>query len=117
MKIRSGFVSNSSSSSFIVPTHRLKSFEDYNIKVYKVSDILESMKSISILDAFEFSYEDWNKQTSIPDFMRQPYEVSEYILVLKDLPPDTYISDAVDRDWAYTSGLDSGYLEVFQGDL
>lgn len=117
MKIRSGFVSNSSSSSFIVPINKLKHFEECNIKTYKVSDIFDAMRKISIVDAFEFTYEDWDKQKGIPDFIRQSYEALEYVSILKELSPDTYISDAVNRDWAYFSGLDHGNLEVFQGDL
>jgi len=118
MKIRNGFVSNSSSSSFI-----LKTSEDmalalrYNIKFYKVSDIINVLeKEYESLKLFKKNI----KNDKLPSFISNDLSnvlyldmFETYIDQLKELK-DYYITDPVDIDWA--SELDLPF-QLFLGDL
>ena len=107
MKIRNSFVSNSSSTNFIVQE---KDYDKYKnrLELYKVKDLYFKYKSIM---------EEINdlKKTFpcfMSDNMRIPYW--EEIEKLYKSSPNVYISDAHDRDSAYRDGID---LERFEDDL
>ena len=63
MKIRQGFVSNSSSSSFIICEDEVENIKNKGVKVYKIKDIHEEFERLSSL---------WFS-SSLPGFMLGTY--------------------------------------------
>jgi hypothetical protein len=121
MKTRTGWVSNSSSTSFIVKgTDELIRLDtivgDRMISVFSLKIILEQIaefeKARSKLISFLRGGVDYpNCLDFIADGYQNPIELD-----LGDLDPETtWITEPINRDWASTVGLD--FLEVFQGDL
>jgi len=122
MKIRTGFVSNSSSSSFIVDTEADKNeLELMKVKSFSVDEIIKYyeniLKSLSNVDTAE---------EIMPYFMTLTYsyrptissikkELMEEIEVMKNYK-GKYITEAVDRDWAYENIL-TFKLSTFETDL
>lgn len=112
MKTRQGFVSNSSSTSFIIDAGEVDEIKKkYNIECYKVQDIIKTF------DAVRKSY-----SKNLPDFIYE--EVSwaalnlPYYHELIDLDkerPGCYITESYDRDHAFENGL-SRY-SAFETDL
>jgi hypothetical protein len=106
MKTRSGFVSNSSSTSFLVTTDADKEFcIQCHIHLYSIDDILDAMEEVM-------------QNSNIPDFIKRDL-FSRYDWDLRDIqkqyPGKTvYITDTIDRDWASEMGFN---MEEFEGDL
>ena len=105
MKIRKGFVSNSSSSSFIIQPEQLdEATKEHGLTCYKAKEILALLEK-----TFD----------EIPDFITNNYYWKEMdeIQALKELikkSPEAYITDVKDRDDASHQGIE--YPE-FKGDL
>lgn len=139
MKIRTNYVSNSSSSSFI-----LKNKEDAKLfqigwyanqeqPVYSTDEIKETIKLfltdfVKNIDNLENIDENkvWEKyfQGKVPDYFEYNYvkcwaienwNFSGLYDLIRLLPAGKWITDSYDRDWVYENHLD--YLEVFEGDL
>ena len=123
MKIRNGFVSNSSSSSFILETREdIDEAKKHNMHIYKVSDLIEKLspiyKIIQKLNHFNF-LDDFDDE--VPYFL---YEDIEYIHFnttyydelkkLYNLNKDVCITSPFDRDIAYDLNLK---FQIFESDL
>jgi hypothetical protein len=120
MKIRQGYVSNSSSSSFIVrDDNDKKQAESIGCKLYAVNDIITYYQKI--FDSLPFDNDPDDK--ILPYFMKQCGQSAdlysfrdqikneiEYLTKFKDF----WITSAVDRDYASQKNVD---LELFEGDL
>jgi hypothetical protein len=111
MKVRKGFVSNSSSSSFIVHNEDLQEMKDWHVKVYKVKDLVETMEVIKkcIDDA----------ETDLPFFIWQELtwftpQYYEELLELYKRSPDSYITEEYSRDRAWENNW---MYETFETDL
>lgn len=125
MKIRTGYVSNSSSSSFILDNKEdIKYFSRYQDKLDEVFStneikkvIIEFIKDFTSNYDFEKEYEldfdeFWNKYfaNKVPDYFKY-YYISDWNIrewnfsslheLLKELPNDKWLTDSYDRDWAY----------------
>ena len=114
MKIRESFVSNSSSTSFIVQEKNVQELcTKHNIECFKVSDLVESIKKYKNLIKelkSEFPYfmvEFWEWEYNEPDYFKKVMELYE-----KD--PDCYITESYDRNLAWEKGIN---YPVFEGDL
>lgn len=118
MKIRNGFVSNSSSSSFIIKneTEKAKAIAK-GMDLYKVSDMLELMKDIQVKS--EKIKGDMSEEKFFPFFISNEFYCMdipyyEELLKIEKKYPGCYITSEFDRDVAYVDGIE---FEVFQGDL
>lgn len=117
MKIRQGFVSNSSSSSFVVPFEKRIEAEEFGLKLVEVFKIIGKLMYI--------------KETiqGIPDFIQNQLgfyfygiqdddDISNLLNELLDLSKihgiDVCITEPYDRDAASRRGIN---YEVFLGDL
>ncbi len=111
MKIRQGFVSNSSSSSFVVHEADLQEMEDFRIKVYKIKDLLSVMETVKkCIDEIE---------SNMPFFMWQELswftpQYYKEIVELHKRYPECYITEEYDRDQAYRNNWS---YETFETDL
>jgi len=108
MKIRNGFVSNSSSSSFVVRERQKKEAEEKGLRLIAVKDILALLKIIKDAEQ-KISEEEM-------DFIISHCGYSYTNDMIEDLEKikDGYLSAPFDRDRAYESGID---YPVFEGDL
>lgn len=99
MKQRNGFVSNSSSSSFIVPPESKDVAEKMGLKLTSVAELIKLKNLIDEMGVdFIFNY--------------CGYGMEE----LKKIPENCYISAPYDRDAAFENGI-SDMFNVFKGDL
>ena len=123
MKYRQGFVSNSSSSSFIINNkEEIKICVDNNIEYYKISDILTYLdawyKATKLIK--EMTFDD----KVVPCFLSELmgfYDCNDsgtdYYDKLKklcDKNPEVCLTITCDRDWIYRKNIN---LELFEGDL
>ena len=127
-KVRTGFVSNSSSSSFVIKTSKEKELAERNgMKLISVKDLVETMTKING-EVESLMRRSGTKR--IPTFLRPPafnmnswwdaepeIELYPYLDELKKLEamhPGCYISEEFDRDIASERGI---YFELFEGNL
>ena len=119
-KIISGFISNSSSSSFIIKdADEMEQAEKLNCEVYPVKNIIDYYQSIKESLLKLKSTVETNK--TIPDFMQQSrcsleniLEDIEYEINALQSIKDYSITSLVDCDYAYRLDID---LELYEGDL
>ena len=118
MKIRNGFVSNSSSSSFIVKEEDLHIIQKANINFVKVQDMLKDFEILEkSITNIETKYV--NNLYDVFDDIRYNFaEIRDTIFKLKGIlskyGENIYITESYDRDYAYHLGFD---FEVYKGDL
>lgn len=129
MKIRTGHVSNSFSSSFIL-YHQcdIDLVTSKGFKVFKVKDLLEKFKIIFDLQyAISNEIDKLEDSDNIPSFLNYELSYSKYDLHLPEIIPfsrelkrvydennDTWITEAIDRDYAYDENFN---FPEFIGDL
>lgn len=126
MKIRNGFVSNSSSSSFILKNkEELKKAKELNMSIYKVSTIIKLFKPIkNKLDKINAILNSDKINDNIPFFLINDYMSYgnsipmpieyERLIELEEKYPGCHITGTYDRDEAYKEGID---FEQYEGDL
>lgn len=127
MKTRNGFVSNSSSSSFLIlGKERMKEVSESlkNLAFFKVKDLVEIFGNLTLNDLENFD----SSRKDIPEYMASDsydcHNLVDYFYDLKFVlsinfnfnQDEIYITDAVDRDWAYERPALMD-LPVFKGDL
>ena len=103
MKLRNSFVSNSSSTSFIVHPQDYNEYKD-KLDLYSIKDLYNKYLEILRLER------------SLPGFMSKRFYYDPYSDKLKNTYenfPDSYISDGVDRDWAFDNNLEEE-LGIFE---
>jgi hypothetical protein len=111
MKVRKGFVSNSSSSSFVVSIADLQNMANYGIKCFKVANV------ITALDRLRECINDMVED--LPFFMWQElswFHPNYYddLVNLHKRDPNCYITEDYDRDQAYNNNFN---YQVFETDL
>jgi len=110
MKQRLGFISNSSSSSFVVGPSDLEHLALYSIKCYNVKDIIDSIAYVK--NAIKEMEED------MPVFIWQEFSWLgrhyDDLICLEERRPGCYITEEFDRDEAYSEGFT---YEIFETDL
>ena len=85
MKVRQGFVSNSSSTSFYVPESLKQRAEEIGFTLVSVKDIIKALKTLEPVDFLM----GWRGHLEALEKMG-----------------DGYITAPYDRDWAYQMGYD-----------
>ena len=116
MKNRNGFVSNSSSSSFIVKKEDKLKAKEFGLQLVSVKDIKAKLAKID-----QKKKEIAQIQKDLGDmglyFMREDYGYTSYsvhYLEMAGLEDEDYITEPFDRDEAYMAGIK---FNVFEGDL
>lgn len=102
MKTRNSFVSNSSSTSFVITLEETRQLK--YVKAFQVDFLIQQ------LEAFCEEYKRILKLTDhFSDSLRIAtcisWEVEELIKELQRLPQDKWVTEAVDRDWAYENPI------------
>ena len=119
MKKRCGFVSNSSSNSFILKNEQEVEYaKELGMELYKVSDIIAKIKPmVDVINAFsKLEYDNG----VIPCFMMDEYNYQSAppyyndLVELEEKSPGCYITSTYDRDRASEINL---RFEVFESDL
>lgn len=95
MKTRNGFVSNSSSTSFIVSPDRKQEAIDHGLELISVNELKEHVKKLKEMGT-EFIFNEW------------------YFNNILELQDNSYISQPFDRDIAYRQQID---FPAFMEDL
>jgi len=117
MKIRNGFVSNSSSTSFIVPANMKDEAERRHLKLFKVSELIDRMSPL-VEAAKKMS--NWDDEDYPYFFIYSMCEIDipyyNQLVELEGELPGAYISDSYDRDYAYENGT-SERFSAFETDL
>lgn len=127
MQRRNGFVSNSSSTSFIVQyknNNLIKFCNEHTIKLYKIKDVIKHLKRFKrIQDKLMLMKNDFEEDQSLmPRFVFDDLYVTDQIFYLDELEeaikkyPNAYITSPVDRDWAYNEE-DLKFAIEFASDL
>lgn len=108
MKTRNGFVSNSSSTSFIVRNNQKEMAEKMGLRLFPVIELLNKLNEMKATLK-------WFQDTGM-DFVigYNIYQIDEAIAALDNLR-EHYISEPYDRDRAYENGID--IFSAFQEDL
>lgn len=115
MRIRQGFVSNSSSTSFIVPAHLSETAKEQGLELYKVSDLIKRMAEITlIIEKSEMASGAYPSFLGYEFFGMMPYY--HRLVELENKNPGCYITEPFDRDRAYEMGIDMHY-STFEEDL
>lgn len=114
MKIRNSFVSNSSSTSFIVQAEDYDKYKNV-LDLFKISDLYRKYKEVEkeiddLKDMLPYFIEtDGFLYGSVLPYSAEIEEIYEKY-------PEAYISDSYDRDQAFRNGIDCE-LEAFDTDL
>jgi len=120
MKIRKGFVSNSSSSSFILKTEEdAKKFKERKKDIFSIKEILDSQtdredmtkKLKETFPIAKIMFREYDSVYSITEELFSEYERLKEFYDKGYL----YVTEPMDRDWAYTMGFDRH--ELWDGDL
>lgn len=93
MKIRVSFISNSSSSSFIIPNELGTSELPSDVKIYKIRDVLE------LIDGIMLGRRELISQ--LPSFMHYlgvPDNLEFYLDRLQGINPEYFISEAISNE-------------------
>ena len=141
MKIRSNYVSNSSSSSFIL--NNKEDIENFKVgyyinkeqSVFSTNEIKETIKffikdfttNYEIENDYSFD-EIWNKyfENKVPVYFKyhhiDTWNIMEWNFsglkeLLKDLPDDKWLTDSYDRDWISEYCHLPSSIEEFEGDM
>ena len=117
MKKRSGFVSNSSSSSFILKNqNEIEIFRNTfgDVPIFNVGELRQHLKKI--LDDVEAIKKKFNDSFYFleENLICDTFNSTEILQDLDGVSDDAYITDAVDRDEAYNRGYVG---DTFRGDL
>lgn len=96
MKIRNGFISNSSSTSFMVPACCKNEAIEYGLELISVSELKKLLNALEEIGAGYFL-----------DYAWRYYEI-------KKLKDEDYITKPYDRDRAYQQGIS---FAAFEEDL
>lgn len=140
MKKRTGYVSNSSSSSFILESPELKKlFDDaglHNVRIYSCKEIKKTMISAmkylfdTLIADPDYKYDEydfWEEhlEGKLPDWFQYYYPIDDFkenINFLRELKDHQYITEKLDRDDLYERFGDCNCLGVdginfLEGDL
>ena len=109
MKIRNGFVSNSSSSSFIVPPNLKEEAEASGLVLISVKTLKDIDKRLKWISESKLAV-----LKELPYFLGEPLSYRDSIDSLDNygidkIPDDYYISEPYDRDEAYRRNFCDSY--------
>ena len=128
MNVRTDFVSNSSSTSFIITQKNAKEFEECfpKYKKYSISTIKNEFNKLKdFLTSFRENFE---KNTEMSEYIQQSLFSDTYYTIhnlietineeilddMSELENNDYITEPIDRDYAYNMGWNSS---IYKGDL